>query len=135
MLPQNSVNDFIDRQKQPSNNLAVFHNLVYSLGIAAGYALKLNLKKGDTLQLTQGLLNRSAKMIINNTDAHYKVIPNPKSAGLIAVMIAALLLIPPMIKSYVPFSQNVSAIIIFLIFLFIELIFNFRSGLIIEEIK
>ncbi|KJY59288.1 hypothetical protein JF76_00420 [Lactobacillus kullabergensis] len=104
-------------------------------GIAAGYALKLNLKKGDTLQLTQGLLNRSAKMIINNTDAHYKVIPNPKSAGLIAVMIAALLLIPPMIKSYVPFSQNVSAIIIFLIFLFIELIFNFRSGLIIEEIK
>ena len=74
-------------------------------------------------------------MIINNTDAHYKVIPNPKSAGLIAVMIAALLLIPPMIKSYVPFSQNVSAIIIFLIFLFIELIFNFRSGLIIEEIK
>lgn len=104
-------------------------------GIAAGYALKLNLKKGDTLQLTQGLLNRSAKMIINNTDAHYKIIPNPKSAGLIAVMIAALLLIPPMIKSYVPFSQNVSAIIIFLIFLFIELIFNFRSGLIIEEIK
>ena len=104
-------------------------------GIAAGYALKLNLKKGDTLQLTQGLLNRSAKMIINNTDAHYKVIPNPKSAGLIAVMIAALLLIPPMIKSYVPFSQNVSAIIIFLIFLFTELIFNFRSGLIIEEIK
>ena len=104
-------------------------------GIAAGYVLKLNLKKGDTLQLTQGLLNRSAKMIINNTDAHYKVIPNPKSAGLIAVMIAALLLIPPMIKSYVPFSQNVSAIIIFLIFLFIELIFNFRSGLIIEEIK
>ncbi|WP_338211969.1 hypothetical protein [Lactobacillus juensis] len=104
-------------------------------GIAAGYALKLNLKKGDTLQLTQGLLNRSAKMIINNTDAHYKVIPNPKSAGLIAVMIAALLLIPPMIKSYVPFSQNVSAIIIFLIFLLIELIFNFRSGLIIEEIK
>lgn len=104
-------------------------------GIAAGYALKLNLKKGDTLQLTQGLLNRSAKMIINNTDAHYKVIPNPKSAGLIAVMIAALLLIPPMIKNYVPFSQNVSAIIIFLIFLFIELIFNFRSGLIIEEIK
>ena len=104
-------------------------------GIAAGYALKLNLKKGDSLQLTQGLLNRSAKMIINNTDAHYKVIPNPKSAGLIAVMIAALLLIPPMIKSYVPFSQNVSAIIIFLIFLFIELIFNFRSGLIIEEIK
>ena len=104
-------------------------------GIAAGYALKLNLKKGDTLQLTQGLLNRSAKMIINNTDAHYKVIPNPKSAGLIAVMIAALLLIPPMIKSYVPFSQNVSPIIIFLIFLFIELIFNFRSGLIIEEIK
>ena len=104
-------------------------------GIAAGYALKLNLKKGDTLQLTQGLLNRSAKMIINNTDAHYKVIPNPKSAGLIAVMIAALLLIPPMIKSYVPFSQNVSAIIIFLIFLFIELVFNFRSGLIIEEIK
>ena len=104
-------------------------------GIAAGYALKLNLKKGDTLQLTQGLLNRSVKMIINNTDAHYKVIPNPKSAGLIAVMIAALLLIPPMIKSYVPFSQNVSAIIIFLIFLFIELIFNFRSGLIIEEIK
>ncbi|KJY59930.1 hypothetical protein JF75_00470 [Lactobacillus kimbladii] len=103
-------------------------------GIAAGYALKLNLKKGDTLQLTQGLLNRSAKMIINNTDAHYKVIPNPKSAGLIAVMIAALLLIPPMIKSYVPFSQNVSAIIIFLIFLFIELIFNFRSGLLIEEI-
>ncbi|WP_223902235.1 hypothetical protein [Lactobacillus laiwuensis] len=103
-------------------------------GIAAGYALKLNLKKGDSLQLTQGLLNRSAKMIINNTDAHYKVIPNPKSAGLIAVMIAALLLIPPMIKNYVPFSQNVSAIIIFLIFLFIELIFNFRCGLLIEEI-
>lgn len=104
-------------------------------GIAAGYALKLNLKKGDTLQLTQGLLNRSAKMIINNTDAHYKVIPNPKSAGLIAVMIAALLLIPPMIKSYVPFSQNASAAIIFLVFLLIELIFNFRSGLVIEEIK
>ena len=103
-------------------------------GIAAGYALKLNLKKGDTLQLTQGLLNRSAKMIINNTDAHYKVIPNPKSAGLIAVMIAALLLIPPMIKNYVPFSQNVSAIIIFLIFLLIELVFNFRCGLLIEEI-
>ena len=103
-------------------------------GIAAGYALKLNLKKGDSLQLTQGLLNRSAKMIINNTDAHYKVIPNPKSAGLIAVMIAALLLIPPMIKNYVPFSQNVSAIIIFLIFLLIELVFNFRCGLLIEEI-
>lgn len=46
-------------------------------------------------------------------------------------MIAALLLIPPMIKSYVPFSQNVSAIIIFLL---IELVFNFRCGLLIEEI-
>lgn len=102
--------------------------------IAAGYALKLNLKKGDTLQLTQGGLNRSPKMIINKTDAHYKVIPNPKSSVLIAVMVAALLLIPPMIKSYVPFSQNVSAIIIFLIFLLIELVFNFRYGLLIEEI-
>lgn len=103
--------------------------------IAAGYALKLNLKKGDTLQLAQDGLNRSAKMIINNTDAHYKVIPNPKSALLIAFMIAALLLIPPMIKNYVPFSQNASAAIIFLVFLLIELIFNFRSGLVIEEIK
>ncbi|MEB3363369.1 hypothetical protein SDC49_05385 [Lactobacillus sp. R2/2] len=52
-------------------------------------------------------------MVINKTDAHYKVIPNPKSSVLIAVMVAALLLIPPMIKNYVPFSQNVSAIIIF----------------------
>lgn len=103
--------------------------------VAAGYALKLDLNKGDILQLSQGGMNRSAKMIVKKTEAHYRITPNPKSSSIVALMIASLLLLPPFLKKFISVSQNMLAIIIFLIFLLIEFVFNFRKGLLIEEIK
>ena len=94
-----------------------------------GLALKLNLKKGDQIRLVQSLINRSKNYTIIQTNARYTIQPNRHGILLMTLMILAMFLLPQTLQRFIDFSQNTISIIIFGIFMLLQLGLTYRQGL------